>query len=75
MKITPFDDYGPVSSITLRLAPIDVGFDLAAEGIPVQVPDDTNVASYALKGERFVVEGTRDEIVRVLRKAGYTIAR
>lgn len=75
MKITPFEEYGPVSIIGLRLAPIDVGFNLVAERISVEVPDDTTVASYEQLGDRYVVEGTRDEIVRVLRIAGYKIAR
>lgn len=75
-RIIAFGHFADVSSIRVRLAPIDVGFDLRAQHMAVSLPADTMVASYADHvGNRFVVEGTWDEIARVLRKAGYTIER
>lgn len=75
VKVIPFDEAQNVTSIGLRLAPLDVGFDLRSEGVAVAVPADTTTVSYAdSDGARYVVEGSREEIVRVLRDAGYRIS-
>ena len=79
MKITPFDRYGDVGRIGVRLAPLDVGFDLRATGHVVRLPPGTKVASYGDRArsesddDRYVVEGTASEIACVLRNAGYRI--
>lgn len=74
-RITRFDDFaGDARAIAVRAAPLDVGFDLRAEKMAVQVPADTTIASYAdRQGRRFVVEGTAEEIRAVLRKHGYLV--
>ena len=75
--ITPLDDaFGAraidVNSIGLRVAPLDVGFDLRVQGMLVAISDDTTIASYATrKGKRFVVEGTAEEICAELKRHGY----
>lgn len=73
MSTTKFDDYrGQVTAIRVRVAPIDVGFDLRTEGCAVELTPDTTIASYAdRRGERWVVEGDVHEIARVLRSHGY----
>jgi len=72
--ITVFDRFPDTHTIGLRLAPLDVGFDLRTQRMPVRVAADTTVASYAdHAGRRYVVQGTTSEVVRVLRAAGYTI--
>lgn len=74
MRIIKFEDALDVGSIAVRLAPIDAGFDLRGEGTTAQVPRDTTRASYAVDGERMVVEGTIDDVARALENAGYSIA-
>lgn len=75
LKIIPFSEATNVHEIGLRLAPIDVGFDLRAHHTLVEVPTDTTRASYAVDGQRMVAEGTRAEIIQALRCAGYSIAK
>ena len=73
-RVVRFDDYeGSTLDIGLRLAPLDVGFDLRAEKMRVVVPRETDVASYSPRddGERYVVIGRVDDIVAVLRGEGY----
>lgn len=72
-RITPFDDARNVQSIGVRLASLDVGFNLRAENTPVRIPRECAVASYDLNGERYVVEGPAEYVVETLRAAGYTI--
>jgi hypothetical protein len=74
-RVTPFAAYrGSVSEIRVRLAPIDVGFDLRGKNVPAEFPPDTTVASYAtVDGKRCVVEGTPSEVVETLRAAGYLL--
>lgn len=71
----PFDEAGDVRSIRYRLAPIDVGFDLRAERVPVAIEREDHVrASYAAAdGERRVVSGPLELVVQRLRAAGYII--
>jgi hypothetical protein len=73
---TPFDDAPNVKSIRYRLAPIDVGFSLRAEGMPVLIDsaDDPLRVSYdAEHGGRRVVEGPHDDVVAWLRDQGYEV--
>lgn len=75
MKITAFDAHSDVQSIGVRLAPIDVGFDLRTQRMSASLPLDTTIASYAdHSGRRWVVEGSAEEIAGVLRKAGYIVS-
>lgn len=74
-EIVPYDLAEDAAEIELRLHPIDVGWDLRVQGVPVLVPPGTTRAAYADKrGARMVVSGTRDDVVRVLRDAGYAVA-
>ncbi|MDL1863275.1 hypothetical protein FBR04_19930 [Betaproteobacteria bacterium PRO7] len=70
----PFDAAQDVRAIAYRLAPIDVGFDLRGEGIPVQVRaiDDPIRVSYAdAQGQRRVIEGPQRDVLRALEAQGY----
>lgn len=58
----------------VRLTPLDVGFDVRLQGMPVEVPSDAVSVGFEKGGETYLVEGTRDEIVRELVAAGYTVA-
>lgn len=74
----PFEKARDVGNITLRLHPLDVGYDLRAEGMsiaqPAGAPDGTLRASYAARdGERRVVEGPYRQVIAWLRGAGYAI--
>lgn len=75
-KITTFDDAGDVQSIEVRVAPLDVGFDLRRQRMAVSIPEGTTRASYATrKDARFVVEGTTDEVIREFTRHGYRRVR
>lgn len=75
-RIALFDDANDVSSIEIRVAPVDVGFDLRVQGMPVQIPDGTTRASYAdRRGTRYVVDGTTDEVIAELSRHGYRCVR
>jgi hypothetical protein len=70
----PFDEAANVGGIRYRLAPIDVGFDLRVEKMHVAIArsDDPLRVSYgSRKGERRVVSGPQDAVLRHLRRHGY----
>ena len=74
VKITPYEKYENPGSISVRLHSIDVGFSLLGEKLAVIIPPETCSASYeSPSGERLVVEGDREGIVRTLRTAGDVI--
>jgi hypothetical protein len=73
VRVLPIGEYPDHSSIALRLAPIDVGFDLRVTATNVEVPHGTTVASYEHGGECLVVEGTLADVWEVLESAGYTL--
>lgn len=54
-------------------APIDVGFDLRVQEIPVILPDDATAVTFNSNGELNVVEGDRDVLARALYDAGYNV--
>jgi hypothetical protein len=63
-------------SIRYRLAPIDVGFDLRLQGMPVTFArgDDPIRVSYAGRGGVLrVVSGAQDAVARHLRRHGYSV--
>jgi len=70
----PFDDAPEVTSIRYRLHPLDVGFDLRSAGVAVEIGEELTLrVSYpSAKGERYVVEGPREEVLTRLRKLGFT---
>lgn len=73
----PFDEAVSVTSIGMRLAPIDVGFDLRSEGMAIKADSSaaTIRASYATRrGERRVVSGPRADVLAHLRRQGYRFA-
>jgi len=75
-KITPFDAAGDVQSIQVRVAPLDVGFDLRLQDMAVSIPEGTTRASYGdRKGARYVVDGTTEEVIAELTRHGYRCAR
>lgn len=71
MKITRTTGETCVGEV--RLAPIDAGFDVRLHKMMVIIPEDAASAGYEQDGDTWLVEGTREEIVRVLTGAGYTV--
>ncbi len=59
----------------LRLAPLDVGFDLRLTGVQVKLPDVFRSVGLDIDGETWLVSGTRDEMVQAILDAGYSIRR
>jgi len=57
----------------LRLAPLDVGFDLRLENMSVKLPDEFRTVGLEIDGETWLIEGTRREMVQAIRDAGYSI--
>lgn len=75
MDKIPFDTAREVWNIRYRLAPIDVGFDLRVQNMPIAVDpkDDPIRISYEESdGERYVIEGPQPEVLEHLRELGYT---
>ena len=60
----------------LRLSAIDVGFDIRAAGKSVRIPDweFRSVGLDDRKGNRLLIEGTREELIAAIRAHGYQIA-
>ena len=58
----------------LRLAPLDVGFDLRLHDIAVNLPADFASVGLDVKGETYLITGTRDEMVAAIKAAGYSVA-
>lgn len=58
----------------LRLAALDVGFDLRLHGVEVALPDRFGSVGLEEGGETYLVEGTREEMVAAIRAAGYRVA-
>ena len=59
----------------LRLAPLDVGFDLRRSGHTVRLPDwEWQSVGLEQDGRVWLVAGTIEEMVAAIRAAGYTIA-
>lgn len=71
----PFEDAQDVGSITLRLHPLDVGWSLKAELVPVSIHMAEHLrASYEdARGDRRVIAGPFADVVRRLRALGYVI--
>ena len=59
--------------VDLSVLPIDVGFDLRIQGMPVIVPTSTASAAYDMDGSEQIVRGTVDEVAAALRSAGYEV--
>jgi len=57
----------------LRLCAIDVGYELRAQGITVNIPAKFSSVGLDLDGEQWLIEGTREEMVQAIRDAGYTV--
>lgn len=74
-RIVPFDRYDSPQTIGLRLAPIDLGFDIRfLDLMTVRITAARAVVSYVdLSGRHHVVEGTAAEVADVLRAAGYSV--
>lgn len=58
----------------LRLAPLDVGFDVRLHDMQIDLPDDFSSVGLAIDGETWLIEGTREEMVQAILDAGYLIA-
>jgi hypothetical protein len=69
----PFSVARDVISIRYRLHPLDVGFDLRSAGVAVEIGEEPvlRVSYPSAKGERYVVEGPREEVLARLRKFGF----
>ena len=58
----------------LRLAALDVGFDLRKTGTPVALPGRfSSVGLNDADGETYLIEGTRQEMIDAIKAAGYTL--
>jgi hypothetical protein len=57
----------------LRLAPIDVGFDLRLHGIEVKLPDHFGSVGIEDAGDVYLVKGTKEEMVAAIVAAGYRV--
>jgi hypothetical protein len=73
-----FEDAFDVRSIRYRLHPLDVGFDVRAERVAVEVAQSDadgllRVTYAARNGDRRVMHGPRAEVIARLRKLGYRI--
>lgn len=54
--------------------PLDVGFDLRRHSdMLINLPEDAHAVAYECGGERRVVSGPRERIVRALTAAGYAV--
>jgi hypothetical protein len=74
--VTSYDSYtGVVSEIRLRLHPLDVGWDLRAEAVVVELPAQPRslVSAADARGQRVVVEGQTHAVAAWLRRAGYVV--
>ena len=69
----PFDDALDVQGIRYRFHPLDVGFDLRAEGaiVPIALAATMRVSYPARDGSRWVMEGPQDLVARRLRQLGF----
>lgn len=70
-----FDAAEDVSSIEVRLHPLDVGYEVKRSGMVVRIDETPTLrVSYAARnGDRRVMEGPLDAVVGRLRKLGYKI--
>jgi len=57
----------------LRLSPLDVGFDLRAAGQPVALPASFRSVGLEDRGEVYLIEGTRAEMIAAILAAGYEV--
>jgi len=64
----------PRLNADVRVDPLEVGFDLRKHKIAVRVLPDVKSAQFERGGRIWRVEGTRDEIISALERAGYTVS-
>lgn len=54
--------------------PLDVGFDLRAHDMPINLPEGAQEVIYLNQaGEEEIASGSRDEIARQLMQAGFKV--
>ena len=58
----------------LRLAPLDIGFDLRQQDMPLQLPEHFGSVGIEVGGETYLLKGTREEMVAAIRAAGYRVS-
>lgn len=58
----------------LRLAPLDVGFDLRLHDMEAKLPDQFGSVGIEEGGEVYLVEGTREEMLAAMKAAGYRVS-
>ena len=71
-----FEDAANVGEIRYRLHPIDVGFDLRAESMAVDMGDSEDALRVSCAdegGARVVLTGSRDDVISELRRLGYEV--
>ena len=73
MTDVPFETAENVLNISLRLHPIDVGFDLRVQQMAINVgaEDPLRVSYPAEDGSRRVIEGPRSEVLDQLEDLGF----
>ncbi len=57
----------------VRLTPLDVGFDVRRTRLKVRLPAEFASAGIDIRGQTYLIEGTRDEMVQAIQQAGYSI--
>lgn len=57
----------------LRLATVDIGFDIRASGFRVQLPEKFHSVGLDIGSEVCLVTGTREEMVQTILDAGYKL--
>lgn len=57
----------------VRLAPINVGFDMRLHGMEVGLPEQFESAGRDIGGRVYLIEGTRDEMIAAVKRAGYKV--
>jgi hypothetical protein len=57
----------------LRLSSLDVGFDLRLRNLVICPPKYFKSVGLEEDGEVYLIEGTRDEMIGEMRKAGYRV--
>lgn len=57
----------------LRLAKIDVGWDIRLDDVPVILPARFESVGLDKDGATWLVQGTRDEMIAAIKEAGYRV--
>lgn len=59
----------------VRLTPLDIGFDLRVCDQAIRLPAIFASVGLDIDGDSYLIEGTRAEMVRAIKAAGYKIVK